>query len=61
MRKVTGWLAAWFLFWVGHVVSRLLFWDALAWLYPAYNWLMHRSMVVQDWADVRGPWLTRQD
>lgn len=60
-RRFIGWIAAWTLYGLGHMVSRLLSWwdwaDFMApILYPAYNRCMLASSDVQDWAGIKGPW-----
>ncbi|WP_157661398.1 hypothetical protein [Burkholderia ubonensis] len=58
MKKAIGWLAAWALFWMGHVVSRSM--ERFDWaVYPLYTRLMLASVGVQDWAGVTGPWEQR--
>lgn len=56
IKKAIAWPIAWALFWIGHAVSKLMHWDATAWLYPAYNRLMIASCDIQDWAGLSGPW-----
>lgn len=56
MRKAIGWLVSWTLYWLGDAVSRLMNFDSMWWLYPAYNRLMIWSMQVQDWAGNQTPW-----
>lgn len=50
-RRPVGWCAAWALFWIGHVASRVHWWQLYI---PA----MQRSLLWQEWAgDTRtGDW-----
>lgn len=64
MKSILGWLASWFLFCLGHIVSRPMQWDwtqrapqyAFDVLYAAYNRLMLASSDVQEWGG-KGPWM----
>lgn len=56
MKKAVAWPVAWALFWSGHLVSKLLYFEPGVTAYPLYNWLMCRSSDVQDWAGLSGPW-----
>lgn len=57
MRKIIGYTLTWTLYGLGDLVSKPMNWfDCMAWLYPAYNWLMLRSYDVQQWAGNSGPW-----
>lgn len=56
MRKAIAWPIVWACYWLGHAVSHLLRWDAMAWTYPLYNRLMCASSDVQDWGRLKGPW-----
>lgn len=53
---MTRFCTAWFLYWLGHVVSRLMqWWDwGFGPLYPIYSWCMNKSVSVQG--DGKGPW-----
>lgn len=51
-----AWWLAWALYGLGHLVSLLLRWDSCALMYPAYNWLMLRSLNVQQRFGLSGPW-----
>ena len=57
MRKAIGWLVSWSLYWIGDMVSRLMNFDSMWWLYPVYNKLMLWSLLVQDWAGNLTPWV----
>ena len=47
--KLVMWCICWLLYIVGDTVSRVIdISDRLAWLYPAYNWLMIRSADIND-------------
>jgi hypothetical protein len=59
MKKIVAWPITWALFWIGHVLSKLmeLSDDGLPWrLYPAYNKLMTYSFIVQIWGGLKSPW-----
>jgi hypothetical protein len=56
MRKAIGYLVSWALFWLGDLVSRILNFDSMWWLYPVYCRLMQWSLQVQDWAGNTTPW-----
>jgi hypothetical protein len=56
MKKLVAYILSWSLFWLGDVVSRVMRFDSMWWLYPVYNWLMLWSMRVQDWAGNATPW-----
>ena len=56
MRKVIGWTLSWVLYWLGDLVSRLMNFDCMFWLYPVYNKLMTWSYNIQVWGGNHGPW-----
>ena len=57
MKLLLGFLGAWTLWAVGHLISiPMCQFDALAWLYPTYNRLMLWSGDLQDWSGRHGPW-----
>ena len=57
MKQFTGNVASWVLYALGHFVSRpMTWWDRFGWLYPAYNWLMLRSVAAQNWGGGNGAW-----
>ena len=56
MKKMIGYIGAYLLFYVGDLVSKLMFATHAWFLYSAYNHLMGWSADVQDWADIDGPW-----
>ena len=56
MKKLTGYLVSWLLFWLGDSISYLMIHFKCSWLYPIYNRSMIASVDVQDWAKVTGPW-----
>lgn len=63
MKAFAGWVAAWALFALGHIVSRPLVWEWLDMpagltelIYRTYQVLMAASSDVQDWGG-HGPWL----
>jgi hypothetical protein len=59
MRKNIGYLVSWSLYWLGDLVSRIMQFDSMWWLYPVYNQLMCGSLRIQDWANIdTGPWST---
>lgn len=61
MSKVIAWFATWACYWLGHAASQLLRWDAMAWMYPAYNWLMCASWDAQKWGGLSRPWMKGGD
>ena len=64
MSRFIAWPIALALFWMGDAVSRLLHYDATAFMYPVYNRLMCASLDVQDWAGGDGrfwPWRAPED
>jgi len=59
MRKNIGYAGSWMLYWLGDLVSRIMHFDLMWWLYPVYNQLMCCSLRIQDWSDIdTGPWST---
>lgn len=56
MKKILGWPAAWVCYFLGDLVSYVPRFDCLAFLYPVYDKLMGASFVVQEWANLKGPW-----
>ena len=50
MKKIIGWAPMHLVFWSGHLVSKLMIWEPLEWLYPVYNRLMGWSVEINDWA-----------
>ena len=57
VKKTIGYIVSWTLFWLGHLIGQPMYhFDYFAWLYPAYNNLMHWSICVQDWAGLDEPW-----
>ena len=56
MRKLAGYVVSWTLYWIGDLISRLMNFDSMWWLYPVYNRLMQWSLRVQDWAGNQTPW-----
>ncbi len=57
MKPIIGNIASWALYGLGHAVSRpMTWWHRGAWLYPAYNWLMLKSVAAQDWGGGDGAW-----
>ena len=59
MRKLSGYIISWSLYWLGDLVSYPMHYFDWAWLYPIYNRLMIASVDVQDWAKIDGPWEIR--
>lgn len=48
MRSWHWWFLSLTFYYLGHIVSLMLRMDALAFLYPAYNWCMIKSMEIND-------------
>jgi len=51
MKKIIGWPLMHACYWSGDALSRIMYWR-LGHLYPVYNWLMVRSLELNDWADL---------
>jgi len=61
LKRLISWCASMSLFWLGHVISIPMYrMDCFAWLYPAYNNLMHWSLLVSEWGGA-GLWSERKD
>lgn len=54
MKKIIGFITSWTLYYLGHFTSKLM--NELPFLYSTYNWLMIKSMNIQDWAKLKSPW-----
>ncbi len=58
MKILAVYLIAYPLYWLGHWVSRPMYWwDAFAWLYPVYNRLMCWSSAIEEWAGTSIVWV----
>lgn len=53
IRKVIGWPVSMALYTLGDWVSKPMERFDLGWLYPTYNWLMCKSLDVNDWAGLQ--------
>ena len=56
MKKPVAYILSWTLYWLGDLISHLLNFESLFWLYPVYNRFMQWSLRVQDWAGNTTPW-----
>lgn len=57
MKKLIAFPISYILYYAGDLISKPMYaYDSFAWLYPAYKNLMYLSSVVQDWANLDGPW-----
>jgi len=52
MKKLIAFLPTWILFYTGDLFSRLPW----KWSCNIYNWCMHMSIIIQDWAKLSKPW-----
>jgi hypothetical protein len=56
MKKVIGFIGAWFFYYLGHISSKLMYMRGFEWLYGVYQNMMNRSVNIQDWANLDSPW-----
>lgn len=58
--NIIYWCLSWVLYYVGHVVSKVIFHPLFGWAYYVYNWLMCQSVDFQDKQNYGGPWQEKQ-
>lgn len=56
MKPIISFVVAGVLYYAGDLASKPLRFDAFAFLYPIYNWLMCRSCGVEEWAGTTYYW-----
>lgn len=58
MKKIIAFIPVWLLYYTGHLISKT--WETRfnrgGYGYDMYNTCMIRSMNLQDWAGLKGPW-----
>lgn len=55
-RVITAKVLSPILFFFGDLCSKVMHWPGLSFMYVPYNWLMTRSLAVEDWAGIVVLW-----
>lgn len=56
LKKLIGFILSWFLYYIGHLTSQIMFKTKWMILWNIYHYSMMWSMNIQDWAKNKTPW-----
>jgi hypothetical protein len=56
LKKLIGFILSWFLYYIGHLTSKIMFKRPGTFLWYIYQYTMMWSVNIQDWAKNKTPW-----
>lgn len=56
MKKLLGFIPSYLFFYIGDLISRIMYKINSRYPYILYNFFMDKSSYIQDWAGLKGPW-----